>query len=66
MDPELTKIRFSLGFAGSREPDGRNVYNNICYGMFVTFKAPNKYTRDCFRQYGLLTDVTLASVFLSI
>ena len=36
----------------------RNVYNNICYGMFVTFKAPNKYTRDCFRQYGLLTDET--------
>ena len=47
-----------VDIAASREPDGRNVYNNICYGMFVTFKAPNKYTRDCFRQYGLLTDET--------
>ena len=47
-----------LDIAASREPDGREVYNNICYGMFVTFKAPNKYTRDCFRQYGLLTDET--------
>ena len=47
-----------VDIAASRELDGRNVYNNICYGMFVTFKAPNKYTRDCFRQYGLLTDET--------
>ncbi len=47
-----------VDIAASRERDGRNVYNNICYGMFVTFKAPNKYTRDCFRQYGLLTDET--------
>ena len=45
-----------LDIAASREPDGREVYNNICYGMFVTFKAPNEYSRDCFRQYGLLTD----------
>ena len=45
-----------LDIAASREPDGREVYNNICYGMFVTFKAPNQYSRDCFRQYGLLTD----------
>ncbi len=45
-----------LDIAASREPDGREVYNNICYGMFVTFKAPNEYSRDCFRQYGLVTD----------
>ncbi|WP_091846901.1 NAD(P)H-dependent oxidoreductase [Palleronia pelagia] len=42
--------------AASREPDGRVVLNNIQYGMFVTFKAPNEYTRQCFNQYGLLTD----------
>ena len=47
-----------VDIAASREPDGRNVYNNICYVMFVTFKAPNQYTRDCFHQYGLLTDET--------
>ena len=45
-----------VDIAASREPDGRVVLNNIQYGMFVTFKAPNAYTRDCFRQYGLLTD----------
>ena len=45
-----------LDIAASCEPDGRSVYNNINYGMFVTFKAPNEYSRDCFKQYGLLTD----------
>ena len=45
-----------VDIAASREPDGRSVLNNIQYGMFVTFKAPNAYTRDCFQQYGLLTD----------
>lgn len=45
-----------VDIAASREPDGRVVLNNIQYGMFVTFRAPNAYTRECFNQYGLLTD----------
>lgn len=45
-----------VDIAASREPDGRVVQNNIQYGMFVTFKAPDEYTRACFQQYGLLTD----------
>jgi len=45
-----------VDIASSREPDGRVVLNNIQYGMFVTFKAPDEYTRACFQQYGLLTD----------
>ena len=45
-----------VDIASSREPDGRVVLNNIQYGMFVTFRAPDEYTRSCFQQYGLLTD----------
>ena len=45
-----------VDIAASREPDGRVVLNNIQYGMFVTFRAPDAYTRACFQQYGLLTD----------
>jgi predicted homoserine dehydrogenase-like protein len=45
-----------VDIAASQEPDGREVFNNIRYGVFVTFKAHNEYARDCFRQYGLLTD----------
>jgi predicted homoserine dehydrogenase-like protein len=45
-----------VDIAASQEPDGRVVFNNIRYGVFVTFKAHNEYTRACFKQYGLLTD----------
>lgn len=45
-----------IDIAASQEPDGREVLNNIRYGMFVTFRAPDEYTRGCFQQYGLLTD----------
>ena len=45
-----------VDIAASQEPDGREVPNNIRYGVFVTFKAHNEYARACFAQYGLLTD----------
>ncbi len=42
--------------ASSQEPDGREVAGHIRFGVFVTFKAHNEYTRACFKLYGLLTD----------
>jgi predicted homoserine dehydrogenase-like protein len=45
-----------VDIAASQEPDGREVFNNIRYGVFVTFKANNEYTRACFKQYGLMVD----------
>ncbi len=45
-----------VDIAASQEPDGREVMNNIRYGVFVTFKARDEYARACFKQYGLLTD----------
>ena len=45
-----------VDIAASQEPDGREVLNNIRYGVFVTFKAHNEYAKACFKQYGLLTD----------
>ena len=42
--------------ASSQEPDGREVAGHIRFGVFVTFKAHNEYTRACFKQYGMLTD----------
>jgi predicted homoserine dehydrogenase-like protein len=45
-----------VDIAASRELDGREVLNNIRYGVFVTFKARDEYARSCFAQYGLLTD----------
>jgi predicted homoserine dehydrogenase-like protein len=34
-----------VDIAASQEPDGREVINNIRYGVFVTFKAHNEYAR---------------------
>ena len=45
-----------LDIAASQEPDGREVTNNIRFGVFVTFRARDEYARSCFKQYGLLTD----------
>ena len=45
-----------VDIAASQEPDGREVFNNIRYGVFVTFKAHNEYAKACFKQYGLLID----------
>jgi predicted homoserine dehydrogenase-like protein len=45
-----------VDIAASQEPDGREVFNNVRYGVFVTFNAHSEYARACFKQYGLLTD----------
>jgi ABC-type histidine transport system ATPase subunit len=45
-----------VDIAASQEPDGREVFNNVRYGVVVTFKAHSEYARACFKQYGLLTD----------
>ena len=47
-----------VDIAASQEPDGREVINNIRFGVFVTFKAGDEYARACFGQYGLKTDPT--------
>ena len=30
--------------------------DNLRWGVYVVFRAPNAYARDCFKQYGLKTD----------
>ncbi|PHP68586.1 flagellar biosynthesis protein FlgA [Zhengella mangrovi] len=42
----------------SLERDGRPVFRNLRWGVYVVLKAPNAYSAACFRQYGLPTDST--------
>jgi predicted homoserine dehydrogenase-like protein len=42
----------------SLERDGRPVFRDLRWGVYVTLKAPNDYTAACFKQYGLPTDAT--------
>lgn len=42
----------------SLERDGRPVFRDLRWGVFVVLKAPNDYAAACFKQYGLPTDST--------
>ncbi|KAH8777607.1 putative homoserine dehydrogenase [Diaporthe sp. PMI_573] len=38
------------------EKDGRWVFDDLRWGVYVVIEAASQYQRDCFRQYGLKTD----------
>src|SRR6266850_3036117 len=40
------------------ERDGRPVFRDLRWGVYVTLKAPNEYARTCFKEYGLKTDAS--------
>lgn len=40
------------------ETDGRPVFNDLRWGVYVIIEAPGEYQRECFAQYGLETDST--------
>ena len=42
----------------SLERDGRQVPNDLRWGVYVVVDAPNDYTAACFRQYGMNTDAS--------
>jgi predicted homoserine dehydrogenase-like protein len=40
----------------SLERDGRPVYRDLRWGVYVTFTTDNAYSTQCFREYGVITD----------
>ncbi len=40
----------------SLERDGRPVFRDLRWGVYVVLEAPNSYAAACFRQYGMKTD----------
>src|SRR6202047_4413944 len=40
------------------ERDGRAVFRDFRWGVYVTLKAPTENARACFREYGLKTDAS--------
>jgi predicted homoserine dehydrogenase-like protein len=42
----------------SLERDGRGVFRDLRWGVYVVLEAPNDYAADCFKQYGLKTDAS--------
>ena len=50
--------RGQVEVVSSLERDGRPVFRDLRWGVYVTFAADGDYVRRCFREYGLLTDDT--------
>jgi predicted homoserine dehydrogenase-like protein len=42
----------------SLERDGRPVFRDLRWGVYVTFAADSEYVKRCFKEYGLVTDDT--------
>ena len=42
----------------SLERDGRPVFKDLRWGVYVVLEAPNDYAAACFKQYGMNTDST--------
>src|SRR6201998_2879081 len=42
----------------SLERDGRPVFRDLRWGVYVVLEAANDYAADCFKQYGLKTDAS--------
>ena len=42
----------------SLERDGRPVFRDLRWGVYVVLKAPNSYAAACLTEYGLPTDST--------
>src|SRR5512135_593968 len=40
----------------SLERDGRPVFRDLRWGVYITFAAESEYVRRCFQEYGIVTD----------
>ena len=52
----ILRKRGTVEVVSSLEPDGRPVFRDLRWGVYVVFEAATSYVRDCFQQYGLKTD----------
>ncbi|WP_428646874.1 NAD(P)H-dependent oxidoreductase, partial [Roseibium sp.] len=54
----MLEARGMVETVSSLERDGRPVFRDLRWGVYVVLEAPNDYAAACFRQYGLPTDPT--------
>jgi len=50
--------RGQVEVVSSLERDGRPVFRDLRWGVYVTFAAESDYVKRCFKEYGLVTDDT--------
>jgi predicted homoserine dehydrogenase-like protein len=54
----LLHHRGQVEVISSVERDGRPVFRDLRWGVYVTFAADSEYVRRCFKEYGLVTDAS--------
>lgn len=42
----------------SEERDGRPVFRDLRFGIYVTLRGDSEYMEDCYKEYGMVTDET--------
>jgi predicted homoserine dehydrogenase-like protein len=52
----LLDHRGQVEVISSLERDGRPVFRDLRWGVYVTFAAGHEYVRRCFQEYGIVTD----------
>ena len=58
VDGGVLEHRGQVEVISSVERDGRPVFRDLRWGVYVTFAADSDYVRRCFREYGLVTDTS--------
>jgi predicted homoserine dehydrogenase-like protein len=52
----LLEQKGQVEVVASLERDGRPVFRDLRWGVYVVFEAPSEYVRRCFAEYGIVTD----------
>ncbi|HET7882860.1 MAG TPA: Gfo/Idh/MocA family oxidoreductase [Acetobacteraceae bacterium] len=54
----LAALDGQVEVVSSLRRDGRDVANDLRWGVYVVFEAPGDYTARCFKEYGVATDAS--------
>ena len=55
---DLAQVLHARGDGGQLTRDGRPVFRDLRWGVYVVLKAQSSYAAACFQQYGLKTDAS--------
>ncbi|HET8727161.1 MAG TPA: SAF domain-containing protein [Alphaproteobacteria bacterium] len=55
-DGGILERKGTVEVVSSLERDGRPVFRDLRWGVYVVFEAPTEYVERCFAEYGLRTD----------
>jgi predicted homoserine dehydrogenase-like protein len=57
-DGGLLEGRGMVEVVASEDRDGKPLIDDLRWGVYVTFDGETEYVKECFSQYGVLTDVS--------